>query len=245
MFIVEGDSAGGSAKKARNTYNQAIFRIRGKIQNVLSSKNPSFSDELTTLIEVLGCGVGPTFNINKLRFHKIIFAADADPDGYDIKLLLSGFFFKYFRPLIEAGYIYEAMPPLFQLKLGNGSGAKTVYLPDQHSFNQAMLHIATSAFDIQTKDGKKIKENVARNYVASLLNFKSFLEQFAIQTNSDPELLEFIVRFYSEICEKKSKSLNNLNRGKIYIADLLQIVRVCVLQIYFKRYQRQQTKSCF
>lgn len=211
LFIVEGDSAGGSAKKARSSENQAVFRIRGKIQNVMASKSPSFSDELTTLVEVLGCGIGPTFNINKLRFHKIIFGTDADPDGYDIKLLLSGFFFKYYKPLIEAGYIYEAMPPLFQLTFGAGSNARTVFLPDQESFNLAISHIATEAFDLETLKGVKLSKNISKNYINALLDFKLFMEQMRDQTNVDAELLEYIVRYYKDICNKDFRKMEALN----------------------------------
>ena len=211
LFIVEGDSAGGSAKKARSSENQAVFRIRGKIQNVMASKSPTFSDELTTLVEVMGCGIGPTFNINKLRFHKIIFGTDADPDGYDIKLLLSGFFFKYYRPLIEAGYIYEAMPPLFQLTFGSGANARTVFLPDQESFNLAISHIATEAFDLETLNGTKLSKKIAKNYINALLDFKLFMEQMRDQTNVDAELLEYIVRYYKDICNKDFRKMEALN----------------------------------
>ena len=210
LFIVEGDSAGGSAKEARNTYNQAIFRIRGKTQNVVGKRNPTFSDELTTLIEVLGCGVNGTFNINKCRFHKIIFATDADPDGYDIKLLLSGFFFKCLRPLIEAGYVYEAMPPLFQLDFGKGANQKTVYLQDQSSFNKAIRYIAEQAFTLETLKGVKVPSKLMKNYIAALLDFKLFMNQFGTQANIDPELLEFVVRYYSDICDGEFKKLNLL-----------------------------------
>lgn len=211
LFIVEGDSAGGSAKKARSSENQAVFRIRGKIQNVMASKSPTFSDELTTLVEVMGCGIGPTFNINKLRFHKIVFGTDADPDGYDIKLLLSGFFFKYYRPLIEAGYIYEAMPPLFQLTFGSGANARTVFLPDQESFNLAISHIATEAFDLETLNGTKLSKKIAKNYINALLDFKLFMEQMRDQTNVDAELLEYIVRYYKDICNKDFRKMEALN----------------------------------
>lgn len=203
MFIVEGDSAGGSAKEARNTYNQAIFKIKGKIQNTMAVKNPVFTDELTSMVEVMGCGIGSTFDIRRLRFHKIVFATDADADGYDIKLLLGGFFFKYYRPLIEAGYVYEAMPPLFQLDFGHGANKKTVYLQDQDSFNKAISYIAEQAFTLETVAGKKLSTDIMRNYVAALLNFKLFMEQYATQSNIEAELLEFVCRYYTDLCNKK------------------------------------------
>lgn len=120
LFLVEGDSAGGNAKVARNREHQAILPLRGKVLNAETAKTSSVlkNKELSGIIEALGCGVGDHFNINNLRYHKVIFLMDADSDGHHISTLLLTFFFRYFPELIEAGHIYLAQPPLYKIMHG-------------------------------------------------------------------------------------------------------------------------------
>ncbi len=212
LFIVEGDSAGGSAKQARDRKNQAVLPLKGKILNTEKSRPDKIlnSAEIATLIQALGTGFKPDFKIEELRYHKIIIMTDADVDGSHIRTLLLTFLYRHMPDLVKSGYVYIAQPPLYKVK----KGKMELYLKDDSELENFFINDITENAIFEQSSGSAVKGVDLKNIFNNVIAYDKLLNLISGKNENFYFLLEqaTISNFFNiENFENQNKSTQTLD----------------------------------
>ncbi len=223
VCIVEGESAGGTAKSGRNRKFQAILALRGKVLNVEKSRLDKIllSEQIGTLITALGASIGEDFDIAKVRYHKIIIMTDADVDGSHIRTLLLTFFYRHMRQIIDNGYLYIAQPPLYKIK----KGQTELYLKTEHELRQYFLNVVISDFTALGNDNSTLSAKEFKILLGNIVSFKEAID--SAPRELDKNLLQILGIFEQDKLTKSDANQQELD-DLLSIAELSKEYKITI-----------------
>lgn len=217
IFLVEGDSAGGTAKQGRDKRNQAILPLKGKILNVEKARFDKMLafEEIRMLITALGTGIGKEdFDVSKLRYHKIVIMTDADVDGSHIRTLLLTFFYRQMPELVQRGHLFIAQPPLYKVKRGKSER----YVQNEEEFADIIFGAASSECQVRSADGKSTTGDALKSIALELKRSQAMISQFALE-RFDPRVIHELAMLGSAGCAKEFSMISAALEERLKVVD--------------------------